>query len=404
MRKSKISAAVTVCLAWAVASGPTAAAQAAEMEHVTGPVSEVGVLDGARFHIEIPADWNGGLVMWMHGYLPPGSDYPPFPGEEGYSPELTRGRVIPLPEAAVALGYAVARSAYSRQGFSLSEGVVETNALREYFQRRYGPTSPTIIAGAHNGGLMTYDAIERYGEHYDGALAIGGIGGPKLEWLGRRAFDMRLLFDYFYPETPGSVVDFSEGPSWSELASRLREIIANDPERARPLLDAFRLETTDDLVRCVTLYTSILGDLYTNRAGGNAFGNTNTVYVGLGDDAKVNREIPRYESDPAAVAYLKEWNSPTCRIDKPVLGVNALHDPLVPVDGQREYAEKCEREGTSDLFVQMWMDQRSPAPSDAGLRFALEALTEWITNGTRPEPGDLYLNMERANAHGGGPR
>ena len=45
---------------------------------------------------------------------------------------------------------------------------------------------------------------------FEQSVAIGGIGGPKLEWLGRRAFDMRLLFDYFYPETPGSVVDFSE--------------------------------------------------------------------------------------------------------------------------------------------------------------------------------------------------
>jgi pimeloyl-ACP methyl ester carboxylesterase len=377
---------------------------AADEDRIAGPISEVGKLDGARFHIEIPENWNGGLVMWMHGYLPPGSDYPPFPGEEGYSPELTKGRVIPLPEAAAALGYAVARSAYSRQGFALEEGVEETNALREHFHRKYGPTYPTIIAGAHNGGLMVYDAIERYGEHYDGALAIGGIGGPKLEWLGRRAFDMRLLFDYFYPETPGSVVDFSGGPSWTALASRLREIVQKDPERARPLLDVFLLETTDDLIRCVTLYTSILGDLYTNRAGGNAFGNTNTVYVGFGDDGRVNREIPRYESDPAAVAYLKEWNSPSCRIDKPVLGVNALDDPLVPVDDQRAYAEMCEREGTSDLFVQMWMDQRSPAPSGEGLRYALTALTDWITNGTRPEPGDLYANMERFNADRGGSR
>jgi pimeloyl-ACP methyl ester carboxylesterase len=371
---------------------------AEEPSRVKGPIAETGEIDGARFHITIPENWHGGLVMYMHGYMPPEMVYPPFPGEEGYSAGSRRG--IQLPGIAGQLGYAVARSAYSRQGFAMEEGVQETDALREYFQQKYGKTFPTIISGGHNGGLMTYDAIERYADHYDGALAIGGVGAPKLEWVKERAFDMRVLFDYLYPETPGSVVEFPEGQTWSSFRPQLAEIVAKDPDRARPLVQLYHLKNNAELVRCVNLYTSILGDLYNNRAGGNAFDNTNTVYHGFEDNAKVNRGVRRYESDPEAVAYVKEWNTPTCRITRPVIGVNALHDAVVPVQDQKEYAEMCEREGTSQLFVQLWMDQASPAPSDEGMAFLITALAEWITTGTRPEPGELAAVMGGGAAAG----
>jgi hypothetical protein len=340
--------------------------------------------------------------MYMHGYLPPEVAHPPFPGEDGAAGGGGRIRGIQLAEVAAELGYATARSAYSRQGFAMEEGVTETDALREYFQKKYGATYPTIIAGGHNGGLMTYDAIERYADHYDGALAIGGIGAPKLEWLKERAFDMRVLFDYLYPKTPGSVVEFPEGQTWSSFRPQLMEIIAEDPERAEPLLRLYDLESTSELARCVNLYTSILGDLYTNRAGGNAFDNTNTVYTGFPNDADVNRGVKRYTSDPEAVAYLKEWNTPTCRITKPVIGVNALDDPVVPVSGQRRYAEMCEREGTSGLFVQLWMDQASPSPSNEGMAILLTALADWIEEGRRPAHGELARVMAEGSSGRGG--
>lgn len=383
-----------------IKSGLAAAAGAAVTyaeapARVQGPIAENGELNGARFYITIPEDWHGGLVMYMHGYLPPEIDHPPFPGEKGGSGASARSRGIQFPDAAGQLGYAVAYSAYSRQGFAMEEGVQDTDALRQYFQNKYGKTFPTIIAGGHNGGLMTYDAIERYPDRYDGALAIGGVGAPKLEWLKERAFDMRVLFDYLYPETPGSVVEFPEGQTWRSFRPQLAAIVAKAPDRAKPLLALFHLRSNAELTRCVNLYTSILGDLYRNRAKGNAFDNTNTVYYGFEDDAKVNREVKRYKSDAKAVAYVKEWNTPTGRIGKPVLAVNALHDAVVPIESRRTYAQMCEREGTSHLFVQMWMDQESPAPSDAGMAFLLTALTDWIQKGKRPEPGDLYEIMKR---------
>src|SRR5260370_23678697 len=36
-----------------------------------GKVEATGVNDGARFKIDIPADWNGTLVLYSHGYVQP---------------------------------------------------------------------------------------------------------------------------------------------------------------------------------------------------------------------------------------------------------------------------------------------------------------------------------------------
>jgi hypothetical protein len=45
------------------------------------------------------------------------------------------------------------------------------------------------------------------------------------------------------------------------------------------------------------------------------------------------------------------------------------------------------------LFVQLWMDQEYPAPSDEAMEFLITSLAEWITEGARPEPGELAAAM-----------
>src|SRR3982074_870518 len=43
---------------------------------VLGPVTATGDIDGAAFKIEIPANWGGTLVLYSHGYVPPGDANP----------------------------------------------------------------------------------------------------------------------------------------------------------------------------------------------------------------------------------------------------------------------------------------------------------------------------------------
>jgi hypothetical protein len=34
------------------------------------PRTEIGEINGAKFRIDVPENWNGGLVVYCHGYNP----------------------------------------------------------------------------------------------------------------------------------------------------------------------------------------------------------------------------------------------------------------------------------------------------------------------------------------------
>ena len=100
---------------------------------------DTGVINGAPYYIEIPAQWNKGLVMYAHGYTvvgsrPPAQDSPRMKG---------------VRDAFLSRGFAFAASDYSVQGWAVKEAIEETEALRRYFvgeTRRADrkPTSPGI--------------------------------------------------------------------------------------------------------------------------------------------------------------------------------------------------------------------------------------------------------------------
>jgi hypothetical protein len=73
---------------------------------------ETGTLNGAAFRIEIPANWNRGLVMYCHGYHRAGT----VPNLDSLA-----GGAKPLRDALLARGFAVAQSAYSAQGWAVKE-------------------------------------------------------------------------------------------------------------------------------------------------------------------------------------------------------------------------------------------------------------------------------------------
>jgi pimeloyl-ACP methyl ester carboxylesterase len=342
------------------------------------PYAEEGEINGARYAIEIPKGWNGGLVMYTHGYVPHGR------------PQRLRGEPVTTGDRTLdqfrQLGYATARSAYSVDGFALREGSLETEALRQNFWQRFGRTWPTLLAGTHQGGVITQIMIERYPEVYDGALVWNGATGPTLASY-KLIFDFRLTFDYYFPGLPGSVVDIQEVDT---LYRRTLELVAPHPERLARLLAMTGLRSAEEVALAVTNYSSNLYDIH-RLAGGNPFDNTNTLYSGSDDDASLNRDIPRYTADPEAEDYLRAWYSPTGRISDPVLSVHALRDSLVPIETRQFFDDATRIQGTNDLFVQMWVDQDGARYDRAVVDQAVERLDRWVREGVRPEPGEVTV-------------
>jgi pimeloyl-ACP methyl ester carboxylesterase len=342
------------------------------------PYAEEGEINGARYAIEIPEGWNGGLVMYVHGYVPHGA------------PQRLRGTPVTTGDKTLdqyrTLGYATARSAYSLDGFALREGSLETEALRQYFWQRFGRTWPTLLAGTHQGGVITQIMIERYPEVYDGALVWNGATGPTLASY-KLIFDFRLMFDFYFPGLPGSAVDVEDVDT---LYRRTLELVAPHPERLERFLAMTGLRSAEEVALAVTNYSSNLHDIH-RLAGGNPFDNTNTVYSGSDDDATLNRGIPRYTADPGAEDYLRAWYTPTGRISDPVLSVHALRDSLVPIETRQWFDDATRIQDTNHLFVQMWVDQDWARYDRSVVDRAVGMLDRWVREGVRPEPGELTV-------------
>ena len=87
-----------------------------------------GMLGGAQYHVEVPANWNGKLVMYAHGYA----------GESNVlqvnNPSIRRHLIQN--------GYAWAASSYSKNFYDVRAGVEDTNAPVSYTHL----TLPTIYS------------------------------------------------------------------------------------------------------------------------------------------------------------------------------------------------------------------------------------------------------------------
>jgi hypothetical protein len=98
-----------------------------------------GVLGGTRYLINVPPDWNGGLIMFAHDYEGEGSG---------------RGAVHsePLADHLTGRGYAWAASGYRAWGYRPDWFLLDLLALRAHFINRFGQPRWTIIHGQSMGG------------------------------------------------------------------------------------------------------------------------------------------------------------------------------------------------------------------------------------------------------------
>ena len=136
------------------------------------------------------------------------------------------------------------------------------------------------------------------------------------------------------------------------------------------------------------------------RAGGNPFDNRNVIYNGTLDDHKTNAEIARYAADPEALAYLRNFYTPTGRIQHPMLAIHTSYDPLVPVWIPNNYPTTLQNAGTENLFVQQYVNHdghcaicrmRSPRASRNCARGRTRASVRTRAKFRRRRPAEISL-------------
>ena len=123
--------------------------------------------DGSTFKAEVPPRWNGTLLLYSHGYVPP---FVPNPAAE-----TARNRAVA--DELLADGFALAASSYAANGWAVQEALRDQIDLLDRFKRRFGKPRRTIAWGDSMGGMVTTGLVERYPRRFDGALPFCGILG-----------------------------------------------------------------------------------------------------------------------------------------------------------------------------------------------------------------------------------
>jgi pimeloyl-ACP methyl ester carboxylesterase len=341
--------------------------------------TEIGQLNQAKFRIDVPDNWNHGLVMYCHGYNPE----PVAFKEKQLDPALA---------VFVKTGYAVAQSGYSAGGWAVEQAVVDTEVLRQYFSEKYGKPAETYISGASMGGLLTVMMIEKYPDTYDAGLSLCGVIGATPAFM-QRAFDNRVVFDYYFPgllPSPGKV------PPSYEMSDKLTKKIGHALDTKRSAAAIVRtyadVHSNRELADGIVFLTYILKDLE-QRSGGNPFDNRNTIYTRLPASDAVNDRIVRYEADPGALTYLQQFYTPTGKLTRPVLAIHTSYDPLVSPSLPSDYFLLAREAGAGPFFVQQYVKRDGhcniqPAEVERGFT----ELVSWKKDAKAPKPG--WLRME----------
>jgi pimeloyl-ACP methyl ester carboxylesterase len=354
-------------------------------ETLQGPfgTTEVGVLDGAPYRIDIPTDWNHSLVVYYHGYAMHGATF--------HIAERLGGQQLPLLER----HYAVVQSAFSQGGWALPQAYPETEQLRRYFTRAYGTPHETFVVGGSMGGALTMVTLELNPKPYAGGLDLCGAVGPTFESFERR-FAQRAAFDFYFPNLLPPLVptppDYDNTPAVRE---KLTTALRNNPTAAASLRSLMGLHTDSNVADDIAYFTFVIGDMQ-RRAGSNPFDNRNYLYTGtnptspLGDYA-LNDGVHRYSAIPKARDYLFQHFTPSGHLTKPMLALHTLYDPTIPASSLALYDHIVQGAGFGENLVQQYVHREGHcAITSEEVGRAFDELVEWTHRGTRPIPGLLH--------------
>src|SRR5438876_1143716 len=199
----------------ATTEGTTTSVWASEVQGVTE--------SGALYALFLPHDWNGRLVIFIHGLVDPAS-------------------AIALPTLGAAADtlrahcYALAYSSFAENGWAVKDGAQRTHELSDLFAAEFGEPRRTYLYSQSMGGLIALKLAESYPTQYDGVLAECGVLGGSFARF-RYMFDVRLLFDFFYPGVlPGGVLGMPEGIDLvNGIRLPARAAMVASPDRAHNL-------------------------------------------------------------------------------------------------------------------------------------------------------------------------
>lgn len=348
-------------------------------EALPGATAHFGELGGSIYQIEMPDDWNGRLVLYMHGF-------------HNFSPTLDIDQPT-IRGYLVRNGYAWGASSYSNNGLVPGLGADETAALWDYFAAQFGRPLYTYVTGHSMGGGSTIMATERYPERFDGGLALCGIAGntSEITYLGdftvAAAFVAGVSPDEFDPATAGELIAERIEPALEdpETLDTFVDIVTDLTGGPRPFAREGALDQID----------ANFGFAAT-ALGAGIYGNAGRVYE-LGPQSDVSDEAfndgaIRIEAGDFLRTF-SEGHDSTGDIQVPLLSMHTTGDLFAAFSETQVLAERVAAAGKSDLLVQRAVQAPGHCTFiDAEWQQGLEDLVGWVEDGDRPDGEDLLAD------------
>ncbi|MGI5184968.1 alpha/beta hydrolase family protein [Dactylosporangium sp. CA-152071] len=383
---------------------------------VNGSSVWTGITDGAAYRIEKPADWNGELVLYAHGYRGLGTTV--FVD----SPSL-RAHYL-------SRGFAWAASSYATNGYDVGQGVRDSYTLIDRFKERTGLRARSVyMTGASMGGHVTAVAIEEHPQAFVGAMPVCGVLGDA------------ELFDYFLDANvtaaalTGTAITFPKAP----VDPSFQEVYRQQVARQVPLLGQGA---------GLTALGRTWGDFVEQRSGGTRPGFDNAiaywsalpgipplttvpflfgVYPGLSggtagiaegnltsnrftlyqsddspwlsrDELRVNRDVLRVDRTDRPSRDLSGVPRVDGRPRVPVLSMHTIGDLFVPLSMEQEYARRAALQGRGKLFVSRAVRALGHCEFTVPeLAQGFDDLVSWVRTGHRPA-GDAILDRRAVAA------
>jgi pimeloyl-ACP methyl ester carboxylesterase len=339
-----------------------------------GVRTELGEINNAKFRIDMPEKWNGGLVVYCHGY----SDVP----------GSFEDKASPFIDVFVSQGYAFIQSGFAAGGWAIQEGVQDTEALRRYFIRKYGAPKETYVTGHSMGGFLAMVLIESFPSTYDAGLPLCGPLGASSWYMDRELLDVRVVFDYYFPNALPSPDRVPASFKMSkEVEEEITRLLDSKPSQAEIVRRWTGIHSNKEVAHSMVFFTYVLMDLG-QRGGGNPFDNRNIIYSGTPDDDALNDGVKRYAANPRAAEYVHAYYTPTGRLTRPMLAIHTTYDPIVPSWAPNTYSRLTEQMGTQNLFVQQYVKHEGHcAINNTEVARGFAQLREWKNHGVRPAAG-----------------
>ena len=316
----------------------------------------------------LPVEWNGDLVIYAHGYVPP------IPGDDGlllaWQQLITPDGKTFIPGLLNQLGFVFAATTYTKTGLAVKEGLQDTLALAVAapgFMPGNLPPKHIFLIGASEGGLITTQAMEMSSSPFSaGVAACGPIGDFRahINYLG----DFRVLFDYFFPGvlkgSPIAIPDdlFSNwlipttfNPELDVLAA-----LQANPSAASQLISTSKAAidpndpTSIGTTAIKVLNYNVVATMDAHQEiGTQPYSNIKTLYFGSTNDLLLNKNVERIPlgtSEADLTSKLSVYQT-SGKLRLPLVTIHTVRDPEVPFWQEALYFTKVLKYKSTRLYT-----------------------------------------------------